>query len=46
MGLIAVGADRRYCVVNPDRVARQLDIYRVRFPDLMADAARDIFDNI
>ncbi|HYM40359.1 MAG TPA: hypothetical protein VEY12_09525 [Thermoplasmata archaeon] len=46
MGLVTVDADRIYAVTDPDRVARQLESFRVRFPDLMADAAREIFEGI
>ena len=43
-GLVELGADRRYRLRDPDAVAMRLATYRQRFPDLMADAAREIFD--
>jgi DNA-binding transcriptional ArsR family regulator len=46
VGLVTVSADRSYEVAEPDRVARQLESFRMRFPDLMADAAREIFEGI
>lgn len=46
VGLVTVDAERIYAVLDPNRVARQLESFRVRFPDLMADAAREIFDTI
>jgi len=43
-GLVELGGDRRYRLRDPDAVAMRLALYRQRFPDLMADAAREIFD--
>ncbi len=43
-GLVTLDADRTYRLVNAERVARQLGALRLRFPDLLADAAREIFD--
>ena len=42
--LVFLGDDRRYRLVDADRVAKRLEGLRLRFPDLMADAAREIFD--
>jgi DNA-binding transcriptional ArsR family regulator len=46
IGVVEVDDTRRYKVRDHDRVAHQLESIRLRFPDLMADAAREIFDNI
>ena len=44
-GIIQVSADRRYGLVDADAVRMQLSMFRVRFPDLLADAARDLFED-
>lgn len=46
IGIVEVDADRRYRVREHERVAQHLESIRLRFPDLMADAAREIFDNV
>ena len=43
-GLILAQRDRTYILADPDRVAEQIQTLRARFPDLLADAAREIFD--
>lgn len=42
-GLVLVGADRRYRLRDPDATRMHFDLYRQRFPDLLADAAQEIF---
>src|SRR3989475_12598756 len=42
--LIEVGEDRRYRLRDPGAIEMRLSSYRERFPDLLADAARQIFD--
>jgi Mn-dependent DtxR family transcriptional regulator len=44
-GLVELGEDRHYRLRNPGAVEVRLALYRLRFPDLMADAAREIFDD-
>ncbi|MGI0150263.1 MAG: winged helix-turn-helix transcriptional regulator [Thermoplasmata archaeon] len=43
-GLVIVGADRQYRLRDPRALAVRLSEYRDRFPELLADAAREIFD--
>lgn len=43
-GLVAAGEDRRYRLGDPSGIEMRLTLYRERFPDLLADAAREIFD--
>jgi len=43
-GLVEVGGDRRYRLQDPGAVRMRLTLYRQRFPDLLADAAQEIFD--
>jgi len=45
VGIVTVDENRMYAVADPIRVARQLEGFRIRFPDLIADAAREIFDS-
>jgi predicted transcriptional regulator len=45
-GLVALGDDSRYKLSDPHSVRLQLSTYRQRFPDLLADAAREIFGEI
>jgi len=42
--LIEAAEDRRYRLCDPSAIAMRLSSYRERFPDLLADAARQIFD--
>ena len=42
--LIEVAADRRYRLRDPGAIEMHLSSYRERFPDLLADATRQIFD--
>ncbi|TLZ83063.1 MAG: winged helix-turn-helix transcriptional regulator [Methanobacteriota archaeon] len=42
--LIEVAEDRRYRLRDPGAIEMRLSSYRERFPDLLADAARQIFD--
>ena len=42
--LIEVAEDRRYRLQDPGAIEMRLSSYRERFPDLLADAARQIFD--
>jgi predicted transcriptional regulator len=42
-GLVELGDDRLYRLCDRGAVQMRLDLYRQRFPDLMADAAREIF---
>jgi predicted transcriptional regulator len=43
-GLVELGDDRHYRLRDSEAVEMRLALYRHRFPDLMADAAREIFD--
>ena len=43
-GLVELGDDRHYRLRDADAVEMRLTLYRQRFPDLIADAAREIFD--
>jgi predicted transcriptional regulator len=43
-GLVVAGEDRRYRLRDPSAIEMRLTLYRERFPDLLADAARQIFD--
>jgi Mn-dependent DtxR family transcriptional regulator len=43
--LVELGEDRHYRLRDPGAVEMRLALYRQRFPDLMADAAREIFDD-
>jgi DNA-binding transcriptional ArsR family regulator len=43
-GLVALERDRRYRLTDADALRMHLSGFRARFPDLLADAARDIFD--
>lgn len=43
-GLLVVGDGPRYAIADPPSVRRQLQRYRVVFPDLLADGARSIFE--
>ena len=43
-GLVAVHDGPRYELADPAFVRLQLARYRSRFPDLLADVARDLFD--
>jgi predicted transcriptional regulator len=45
-GLVELGDDRHYRLRDPGAVEMRLALYRLRFPDLMADAAREIFDDM
>jgi predicted transcriptional regulator len=42
-GLVAAG-EGRYRLCDPSAIEMRLALYRERFPDLLADAARQIFD--
>jgi DNA-binding transcriptional ArsR family regulator len=42
--LVELGPDRRYRLCDPGATAMRLALYRGRFPDLLADAAVEIFD--
>jgi predicted transcriptional regulator len=42
--LIEVAEDRRYRLRDPSAIEMRLSLYRERFPDLLAEAARQIFD--
>lgn len=42
--LIEAAEDRRYRLRDPSAMDLRLSVYRERFPDLLADAARQIFD--
>lgn len=43
-GLVVTGDARRYEVADPGFVRLHVDRYRATFPDLLADAARTIFE--
>ena len=43
--LVELAEDRHYRLRDPAAVEMRLALYRQRFPDLMADAAREIFDD-
>lgn len=43
-GLVEVGSDRGYRLREPRATETRLALYRQRFPDLLADAAEEIFD--
>jgi predicted transcriptional regulator len=43
-GLIEATEDRRYQLRDSAAIDMRLSLYRERFPDLLADAARQIFD--
>ncbi len=42
--LIEVAEDRRYRLRDPGAIEMRLSLYRERFPELLAEAARQIFD--
>jgi predicted transcriptional regulator len=42
--LVELGPDRLYRLCDPGATAMRLALYRGRFPDLLADAAVEIFD--
>ncbi len=43
-GLVDAGDDRLYRLRDPGALRMRLTLYRHRFPDLLADAAQEIFD--
>lgn len=43
-GLVEVDSRRIYRLRDPDATAMRLSLYRTRFPDLLAEAAQEIFD--
>jgi predicted transcriptional regulator len=43
-GLIEVAEDRGYRLRDPSAIEMRLSLYRERFPDMLAEAARHIFD--
>jgi len=43
--IVQAGAGRRYALADPGAVAMRLALYRQRFPDLLADAAEEIFED-
>ena len=43
-GLADHDADRKYSLAEPGTVAARLARYRARFPDLLAESAREIFE--
>jgi Mn-dependent DtxR family transcriptional regulator len=45
-GLVELGEDRHYRLRDSGAVEMRLALYQLRFPDLMADAAREIFDDM
>ena len=45
-GFVVQDENRRYRLADADTVRTQLAVFRSRFPDLLADAAREIFDEI
>ena len=45
-GLVSLGNNRTYRLTDSAWIVWQIDRFRVRFPDLLADAARDIFDDV
>jgi len=43
-GLVFLDAERRYCLRDDEALRARLNAYRSRFPDLLADAAIEIFE--
>jgi DNA-binding IclR family transcriptional regulator len=41
--LVELGDDRRYRLHDPEATGMHLALFRQRFPDLLADAAQEIF---
>jgi len=44
-GIVRVDGDRRYGLVDRGAVAMRMSLYRQRFPDMLADAAEEIFED-
>jgi predicted transcriptional regulator len=44
-GIVRAGTDRRYALANRSAVSMRLACYRERFPDMLADAAEEIFED-
>jgi predicted transcriptional regulator len=43
-GLLRIDGDRRYRLVEPEALRSRVTTFRLRFPDLLSDAAQEIFD--
>lgn len=43
-GLLELGSDRSYRLRDPAAIRMRLTLFRQRFPDLLGDAAQEIFD--
>jgi len=43
-GVVEMGSDRLYRLRDPEVTRMRLALYRRRFPDLLADAAQEIFE--
>jgi DNA-binding MarR family transcriptional regulator len=43
-GLVVLDSNRRYALRDGSALRARLNVYRIRFPDLLADAAAEIFE--